>query len=185
MNIILETPRLLLRKLTPADADYIFELDSNPEVMRYLPPQLPIDKEKAADVIRYIQSQYERNNTGRLAVIVKETGAFTGWCGIKYVDDDTNNGKTRYYDIGYRLLPQFWNRGYATEASLVCIEHGFQTLHLPDIHATVMHGNIASARTAQKIGMTLVEDFTDEDQYLWHWYTIVHPNKRDVPHPAK
>jgi RimJ/RimL family protein N-acetyltransferase len=98
MNLILETDRLLLRPLELSDAEAMFAMDKNPEVHKYL-WQTPVQKvAEVIKVIHYVNEQYERNNIGRFATILKETGEFIGWTGIKLVDDHVENGNTNFYD---------------------------------------------------------------------------------------
>lgn len=176
MNIYLETERLILRELTETDAAGILHLDSSPEVLRYLPVNPIHTLDQARDVILYIRKQYEENGTGRLAVIRKEDKAFAGWCGIKLVNDEPTKGRLNYYDIGYRLLPSFWGSGYAFEAAQACAVYAFENMKVDALHATVMQGNVASAKIAVKLGMRLSEQFEEEGQ-LWDWYTLEAANR--------
>ena len=73
MKIIAETSRLILREIELTDDAGMFELDSNPNVLRYIgtPPLTHIDQSR--DVIRFIRNQYEQYGVGRLAVILKNS----------------------------------------------------------------------------------------------------------------
>jgi len=172
----IETERLLLRGLTEADAEQILQLDSAEEVLRYLPVTPIHTLAQAREVIAYIRKQYTENGTGRLAMIRKEDGVFMGWCGIKWVNDHETNGRINYHDIGYRLLPAFWSKGYAFEAAQACCAYACATLGLEELHATVMEGNVASARIAEKLGMQLVSRFEEEGK-PWRWYTLAAANR--------
>lgn len=176
MKTYLETERLILRELDETDATGILQLDSEPEVLRYLPLNPIHTLDEAREVIQYIRKQYEENGTGRLAMIRKEDKAFAGWCGIKLVNDQPTNGRLNYYDIGYRLLPSFWSHGYAFEAAQACADHAFENMKVEALHATVMQGNIASARIAVKLGMHLVAYFEEEGRQ-WDWYTLEAANR--------
>src|SRR6218665_3694991 len=153
MDIKLSTARLTLRLLLDEDAAEMFALDADQRVLQYLPEAVMAEPEEALKKIRYIQAQYQKNGIGRWAVIRKSDHAFLGWCGIKKVDDATTNGRTGYYDIGYRFLPQYWGQGYAFEAAEACLRYGLDILGLEELHATVMKGNTASARIVEKLGM--------------------------------
>ncbi len=97
MHIIFETPRLILRRFTEADAPLVLQLNSNPEVLKYLhEPQLK-DEEHAREIIRtIILPQYE-NNLGRWAIHTKSNNEFIGWCGLK------SRHEINEIDLGYRL----------------------------------------------------------------------------------
>jgi ribosomal-protein-alanine N-acetyltransferase len=166
----LQTPRLLLREMTPADTPGILALDSDPVVLRYLPNKPISTLTEAYKIIDYIRQQYERNGIGRWAVVSQDTGAFIGWCGLKLVDDSEVNGRTNYYDIGYRLLAKYWGLGYASEAAQTSMRYALEVMKLPVVNATVMHDNQTSRRILEKIGLERKEEFTEPDGRLWHWY---------------
>jgi ribosomal-protein-alanine N-acetyltransferase len=172
MNLILETDRLLLRPLELSDAEAMFAMDSNAEVHKYL-WQTPVKKiEEVIKVIEYVQLQYERNKIGRFATIEKESGEFIGWTGIKFVHDHIENGNTNFFDYGYRLNEKFWNKGYATEASIAWLEYGFNQMNIDKIDAYTHSENGSSNRVLKKVGMNLMEEYTAEDNSRWNWWQI-------------
>ncbi|GAB3289376.1 GNAT family N-acetyltransferase [Hymenobacter tenuis] len=168
----LETPRLLLREMQLSDAPGVLALDSDPTVLRYVPNKAISALAEAEAIIRYIRQQYERNGIGRWAVVRLDTQEFIGWCGIKLVNDSEVNGRSNYYDIGYRLLPRHWGQGYASEAAAASMRYAQSVLKLPEINATVMQDNLASRRILEKLGMHLQQNFTEPDGSLWCWYGI-------------
>lgn len=151
---MLETPRLLLREVVADDAEGFFILDSDPEVARYVGGRPVQDLEQCKKVIAFVQSQYERFGIGRWAVVLKETGAFIGWAGLKRMADEAVNGHTGFMDIGYRFQRRHWGKGYATEAAAACLRYGFETMDLPEICAFAETGNAASRHVLRKIGLT-------------------------------
>jgi RimJ/RimL family protein N-acetyltransferase len=154
----IETERLFLRELLPTDEEKMYELDSNPEVHKYL-GQNPIHRmEEARKVIALIRQQYIDNGIGRWAVIEKKTGEFIGWSGLKFIRE-FENGKVNFYDIGYRLMPQYWGKGYATESAKAAIKYGFEELGLTEIIGSANVENIKSRRALEKCGLTFVETF--------------------------
>lgn len=147
MNIILETERLLLRELTPEDANYFYLLNEDPEVLQYT-GDLPFhDVSQAKDFLITYVEQYKKHKVGRWAMIEKENQQFIGWCGLKYSEDQDT------YDIGFRLFRKYWNQGYATEAAQSCVQYGFQKLNIPKIIGRGMQANAASIRVLEKIGL--------------------------------
>lgn len=167
-KIIINTPRLALREIVEDDAQGIFDLDSDPQVHRYLGNKTISHIAEAEDVIKFIQKQYKELGIGRWAVIHKDTGAFVGWAGLKYVTEEYN-GYTNYYDLGYRLLRKFWGQGYATEAAEACLHYGYKEMKLEKIYAAADVNNNASNHILQKIGLSR------RNQFLWgrqwcYWY---------------
>ena len=67
-------------------------------------------------------------------MVLRETGEFMGWAGLKLVAGPMN-GRLDFYDLGYRFLPRFWQQGYGFEAARAWLDYGFETLHLPRICA--------------------------------------------------
>lgn len=177
MNLILETERLLLRPLELTDAEAMFEMDSNPEVHKYLWQTPTTTVAENTKIIEYVRSQYERNNIGRFATILKETNEFIGWTGIKYIDDHVENGNTNFFDYGYRLNEKFWNKGYATEASKAWLDYFFNQMELREDQVRKMNAythaeNGASNHILQKVGMQFMEDYPDKDGVIWKWWQM-------------
>ncbi|MBG6111321.1 RimJ/RimL family protein N-acetyltransferase [Flavobacterium sp. CG_23.5] len=170
MNLILETERLILREMLPSDAEALFEMDSNPNVHKYLwnKPLTSIDG--VYQYIEMVRKQYLENNIGRFVVILKETNELIGWSGLKYNTERVNN-KIDFYDIGYRLSENFWGKGYASEASFAWLDYGFKILKIETMMAAAHTENIASNRILQKIGMQMTEQYL-EDGVSWNWYEM-------------
>ncbi len=177
MDLHLETKRLILRPLELSDAQEMFEMNKNPEVHKYLwqTPEKIIDE--SIKVIEYVQKQYAENNIGRYATILKETGDFVGWTGIKFVNDHIENGNTNFYDYGYRLCEKFWNKGFATEASVFWLDYGFNQMKIDKMNAYTHLENGASNHILQKVGMNFMEDYLDKDNVYWKWWQMENPNK--------
>lgn len=170
----LETKRLFFRELITSDAEVMYELDSNPEVHKYLGgnPVTSIGQVEAA--ITNIREQYEKNGIGRWAAILKETGEFIGWAGLKLESDV--NGHAQYYDLGYRFIQRYWDKGYASEASKAFVDYGFDVMKLEKICAYADADNAASRRVLEKAGLTFVE-FFELDGTREAWYEALNPNK--------
>jgi RimJ/RimL family protein N-acetyltransferase len=165
---LIETERLILRELQPEDREGMFLLDSDPQVHRYLMNHTLKNRSEAALVIESILAQYEANGIGRWAVIEKGSGDFVGWSGLR-LEDEPMNGLTRYFDIGYRLRPTFWGKGYARESATAALRYGFEEFGLTDVYAAAQIGNVASTRVLEKIGMIRKAQFSDNwgDQYMY------------------
>ena len=91
MEKYLETERLILRELLPTDVVGMFELDSDPEVHKYLGNNPVRTIEETREIIKIICQQYLDNGIGRWAAIEKTSGEFIGWSGLKFIREYENN----------------------------------------------------------------------------------------------
>ena len=153
MNEIIKTKRLILRELNLIDAKDFYNLNNNPNVIKFTGNVAFKDEEEAKDFLLNYKD-YELNGYGRWAVVLKETNRFVGWCGLKF---DPLEQET---DIGFRFFEEEWNKGYATESALACVKYGFENLKLNRIIGRAMKDNIASINVLKKIGLQF-EKFTE------------------------
>lgn len=177
MQFYLESERLIMRDVVESDVESMFELDSDPRVHKYLGNNPIKTKDKAAEIIQFIQQQYRDLGIGRFATIEKSTGNFIGWSGLKLNigEKEALNDKTDFYDIGFRFIPRYWGKGYATESSVAVLDFGFNKLNLKTICGAAEKGNLASNKVLQKIGLKFINEFTYEN-VACNWYTL---NKDD------
>lgn len=171
MDFLLETQRLRLRALRPEDAADIFELDTDPLVHQFLGNQPIQSMEEAEATIAGILQQYEQWGIGRWALEEKRSGAFVGWSGLKFVEDD-ESGHQNYYDLGYRLLPRFWGKGYATESAREALRFGFEERELTEIVGTVNELNAASRRVLEKCGLQFVKKYVWKNRIACDWLSL-------------
>jgi ribosomal-protein-alanine N-acetyltransferase len=161
MTTILETPRLLLRQMTEADAGNVFALAQNPHVTRYIlgEPRLTSLEEALAVLRERVFPQYALG-LGRWACIEKRSGDFVGWCGVKHVPEDDE------YDVGYRFFEACWGQGYATEAARGACD--FARTHLPGkrVVGKAMRDNLASRRVLEKCGLVYEGEVVSECSVL-------------------
>lgn len=173
----LETQRLILRKFEETDAERLFLLDSDPEVMKYigLPPLSDITESE--NVIKMIQQQYLDNGVGRLAVIEKESGLLISWSGLKLITQEIN-GYNNIYDLGYRFIPEYWGKGYALESAKASLDFGFNDLKAETIYAHAHYENEGSNYILRKLGFEKTGEFTEPDGICF-WYELQHQNYND------
>ena len=157
MHIILETPRLVFRRFTEADAKLIMELHSDPLVLQFLHEPLVTTEEEAREIIKKIIIPQYKLNLGRWALHTRDNNKFIGWCGLKY------NAPTDETDLGYRLSNEAWGKGYATEAAEYTLQYGFDTLQLKRIIAHAHVQNTASINVLEKLGMKYTRDEVIDD----------------------
>ena len=159
MKFYLETERLVLRAFQESDLDAMFQLDSNPEVHRYLGNKPLKNKADALEKIRHVIDQYEKLGIGRFTCIEKSSGAIIGWSGLKFNTGEKEelNGFRNFIDIGYRFIPKYWKKGYGYESA---VAYG-----VADIN------NIGSNKILKKIGLHFVNQFLYENECI-NWYEL-------------
>ncbi len=157
VQIFLETERLVLRRFTGEDIDNLVELDSDPDVMRFInggrpTPRDEIENELLPAFLRY----YERfAGYGFWAAVERSTGRFIGWFHFR----PPKGAPRDEVELGYRLFRSAWGRGYATEGSRALIDKGFAELGVQRVFASTMVMNIASRRVMEKAGLRFVRTF--------------------------
>jgi ribosomal-protein-alanine N-acetyltransferase len=171
MKIFAETERFILREILPSDIDGMYELDSDPDVHKYLGNKPVTTKDQVVELISFIRQQYIDHGIGRWAIIDKKSGNFLGWAGLKFVTSETNNHKN-YYDLGYRLIKKYWGLGIATETAHASLEYAFDILKANEVYAMAACENIGSNKILKKVGFQFIETF-NLDGIKHNWYKIV------------
>jgi RimJ/RimL family protein N-acetyltransferase len=159
----LETERLILRRLTGDDVDGLVELDSDPEVMRYITGGRATPREEIErELLPAFLNHYRRfEGYGFFAAVEKETGRFIGWFHFRPENDDRQDEA----ELGYRLRRSAWGRGYATEGSRALIRKGFTELGVRRVVAYTMVVNVPSRRVMEKSGLRRVRTFYGDWPY--------------------
>lgn len=169
-STILETDRCLLRPLEETDVSGMFQLDSSPDVLRYLGGKTVSHPDHSLAIIKMVRKQYEDNGYGRWAVIAKATGEFMGWAGLKLVQTEDYLPQP-HTDLGYRLLPKLWGQGYGTELALTCCHWGFNQLNLDLLYAATHQENEGSQKILAKCGFEKKGAFFYEGAPQF-WYVL-------------
>lgn len=147
MSIFLETGRLLLRAGVENDAALLRELDSDPEVMRYLSSKpTPLSVIEAEVLLRFLRAE-----AGSWIAIERASGEFIGWFALE--------GSGGEAELGYRLKRLAWGKGYATEGARALVAKGFAELGLSRIWGQTMAVNARSRRVMEKAGLRYVRTF--------------------------
>jgi RimJ/RimL family protein N-acetyltransferase len=144
----LETQRLVLKWLEPEDIELLVDLDSDPEVMKFITDGKPQTKEhyekRIPELLKYMA---QNPGLGLWTAYLKGTDEFMGWYILKHLPD---NGEV---EVGFRIKKKFWGTGYSTEAGKALLKHGFGTLGLKKVAAIVRPDNFASQAVIKKIGL--------------------------------
>jgi ribosomal-protein-alanine N-acetyltransferase len=157
---ILETERLLLRRVDKNDVNEIFSMRSNAETMQYIPRPLVINKEEALSHIALLDSGIEKNEAIYWAITFKGENKLLGIIGFY---------RTKFEDfrseIGYMLLSENHGKGIASEAVERALNYGFNEMNLHSIEAVIDPRNYASERVLQKNGF-IKEGYFKENTFF-------------------
>lgn len=145
---VIETPRLILRKMAKSDSREMFAYASNPEVTRYLLWEPHISESYTYKYLTYLQSAYRTGKFYDWAVTCRSDGMMIGTCGFTDFNFAANSA-----EVGYVINPDFWNKGIAPEALGAVLDFGFHSLGIHRIEARYIIGNDRSRRVMEKVGM--------------------------------
>ena len=152
--MILETPRLVLHSFQEEDVDLLAQLFANPEFMRF--SLGPYTREQTLAFIEKVMRWERAGMPPMLAVQLRGESALLGYCGFFHHPEHG----IADVEIGYRLHPEYWNRGLITEGARAVRDHGFAELKLPRVISLIHPENIASRRVAEKNGMTVEKEIS-------------------------
>jgi len=143
---VLETERFTLREITLDDADAMFAMMSDLQVMQYYGAPMR-SREEAVKRANSIRAAFQGHNIVYWAITEKASGNFVGSGGFwRIVKPDFRA------HIGYELAPAWWNRGFMTEAVSAMLKFGFETIGLHSIEAGIHPDNTGSRRVLEKLG---------------------------------
>ena len=147
--IRIETDRLVLRNWREEDRQAFFEMNADPEVMRFFErTRSRAEADVAFD--RFVR-EIDRNGYGFWAMELRDIGQVIGFTGLRDIHFDAPF--TPAVEIGWRLLTSHWGNGYATEAARASLAYGFQQMALPEIVSFAVPENWPSRRVMERIGM--------------------------------
>jgi RimJ/RimL family protein N-acetyltransferase len=151
-QMILETSRLILRPFQDEDIGRLAELMANGDFMRF--SLGPYTREQTQTVLQKFLSWNQAGLPSQFAVIFRSNNELIGYCGFLHWHLDGADE----IEIGYRLDPEYWNRGLATEAAQAVRDHAFRDLNLSRVISLIHPDNIASRRVAEKSGMKIEKE---------------------------
>ena len=159
---VLRTDRLVLRPFVAQDLDALADLHGDERVMRYL-TGAPVSREEVKREVlpRLVRRDQCRPAFGALAAFDLESGDFVGWFALTRPPGRGNTEAA----LGFRLKPEYWGRGLATDGATALLEHGFQH-GIRKVRATTYELNVGSQRVLEKLGMRLVRRYRPTVQDL-------------------
>jgi RimJ/RimL family protein N-acetyltransferase len=165
LEALVETARLAICPLSVEYLDALVDLDSDPEVMRFINGGLPTPRAIMARKLVHWTSGYSLARPyGFWAVHIRKTHAFAGWIHLKPDWQDAELD-----DLGYRLYRRLWGQGLATELASGMISHAFSEWKRPAVVARALLANLGSQRVMEKAGMTREFEFVYPESLLPGW----------------
>ena len=146
--IVIETPRLQLREMTPADRPALRRILQDSEVMYAY--NGPFSDEEVDEWLERQLARHRQYGYGLWAVVLKATGEMIGQCGLTL---QQWNGR-EMLEAGYLFQRSHWHQGYATEAARACMDYAFGTLNSPLVCSIIRDNNLPSQQVALRNGMT-------------------------------
>ena len=147
----IETLRLRLRPWTPDDAETWFNILQEDGILRYFPNPHPPARAKADAYIAHHLTHWQERGYGHWAVVTRDDDRVVGWNGLEYLPDLDET------EVAYLLSKRVWGRGYATEATRLTVQFGFETIGLQKIIGLVHPDNIASISVLEKCGLAFAD----------------------------
>ncbi|MDQ3800441.1 MAG: GNAT family N-acetyltransferase [Acidobacteriota bacterium] len=151
---MLETERLILRRITPGDLDALIATREGDEVNKYLGGARMQNPEAIAERMKFYLECHEKHGFGMCMVIWKETGEIIGWSGLQPL------GETGEIEVGYGMKKEFWGRGIGYECALAWLRYGFENIGAERIVALAHPDNVGSWRIMEKCGMRYEKNTT-------------------------
>ena len=145
MEVITKTKRLTIAKFEVQDVDLLYQLTSSPQVMKYFPKVL--NYSETVQMIEKISAHYDRYGYCFWKLLLGDY-TFIGMAGLLHQEIE-GNVET---ELSFRIKPEFWNQGYATEAGQACREYAETALNKTRLISIIHPKNIASKSVAEKLG---------------------------------
>jgi ribosomal-protein-alanine N-acetyltransferase len=165
---LIKTTHLTLRPLQPADTVTLHRIYQTDGVLRYFPNPNPPAIEKVERFILEQQEHWERYGYGNWGITLRGKNESIGWAGLQFLPELSET------EVGYLLDKPFWGWGYATEASRVSLQFGFDHFAFSRLIALVHPDNVASQRVLEKCGMKFVETI-----HLWEMDLMQYRKEND------
>jgi len=149
---MIKTERLILRRWRETDLAPFAALNADPVAMRFMPGVMTRDETRA--MIERIEEHHRAQGFGIWAVEAPGVEPFIGFVGLQRVTFEAPF--TPAVEIGWRLAPAHWGKGYATEAARAALRHAFENLNFDQIVSFTVRANKGSWSVMERLGMTRV-----------------------------
>jgi len=167
--MIIETPRLILREFVDGDWPAVLAYQSDRRYLSFYAWTARTGIEVRDFVAAFVASQTaEPRITYQLAITLRDGGRLVGNCGVRL-----GHPGARIGDLGYELSPEYWGRGYATEAARAMAGFAFEGLGLHRVWAECVPENVASRQVMVKLGMRPEGHLRQTQWYKGRWWDML------------
>ena len=180
----LETERLIIRNWCNDDRELFHFINSDETVMKFFPFRR--NREEADQLMDKLTKAIKRDGHGFTAVELRKTGECIGFCGLHRCEMEVVR-PLGAIEIGWRLSPEFWGKGYVTECATRLLDFGFKDLNLPEIVSFAVKDNQRSLNVMERIGLKRdpsrdfdLQDVPDQFAHLkpHSFYCLENPEKK-------
>lgn len=147
MNHIIETGRLIIREFDEDDILSLYKIESDRRLLEFIPWYKLSTLNDCKRQLRKIIESYSRSKLNNWAVVLKETGEVIGITQLTY------SNKIRAVEIGTKILPEYWGRGYASELTKAVVEYGLYKINIDEIVAVTDINNLGAIKSLENCGM--------------------------------
>jgi RimJ/RimL family protein N-acetyltransferase len=166
LDVVIQTERLLLRRVTIDDVHELVAIHSDPDITRFMGP---FDRVEAINWLHRVDQNWHEHGYGRIAITDRTTGHLLGRTGLLYLPQFTET------ELGWTLRRDAWGHGYALEAARACVDWAFRDFEIPYLTSLIEPNNERSIRVAGRLGMTPLRNDVFHDRRM-----IVHCVARDT-----
>jgi RimJ/RimL family protein N-acetyltransferase len=165
-RVVIETDRLLLRRVTANDVEELVEIHADPAIMHFMGAW---DRARALEWLTDVDQNWQTRGYGRFAITDRGSGRLLGRTGLMYLLQFSET------ELGWTLRREAWGHGYATEAARACAKWAFGEFEIPYLTSLIEPGNERSIRVASRLGMTPIRNDVFHDRPM-----IVHAVTRET-----
>jgi len=153
----IETPRLILRRWKEADKELFARINADPKVMEFFPALLTRSQSDA--LVSKVEAHFRKHGFGLYAAELRSSNVFIGFVGLNVPSFRAHF--TPCVEIGWRLSPNAWGQGLATEGALALLKYARDVFELEELVSFTVPANVRSRRVMENLGMShdSVDDF--------------------------
>jgi [ribosomal protein S5]-alanine N-acetyltransferase len=172
LGLPIQTERLVIRCMARKDLEPLYKLNSDPEVMRYVGRGQPWTREFTEQIIGPIIANSNNHILDWVTIAEKKSNKFVGIVCLLRLPEihRAQVGGGPYIEVGWRILWEHWNQGYATEAATAVVDYGFKVRDLKELACIVDERNARSLRVVEKLGFQHMRTYSLNGQTIrFHW----------------